>query len=325
MARRNLPILLVTFNRPAQTESVLRTLSIYEPSTLYISNDGPRNSNNSDTLLTSQIRAWSDPDVNFFQSPNTVVKTLFHPLNKGCRIAYNQAMKWFFNSEAYGIVLEDDTLPELSFFQYASELLERFENDTRIGSISAYTHFRISSQYSYRFSVIPHVWGFATWRRVHDLYHEDLSLLSDSRMVEIISNAVPKSQVSRWLALFRSTASGVTDTWCHGWVLSHFANNLLSVVPNNQLVTNIGFGPSSTHTDVCIQDYYPGEPLLFPLVHPSCIQPSKSTDLNTFSAVFKRKIASEAMSSIARRLGTLKNTMVSWFSFSDCRSDDSTY
>ena len=253
MTKFSVPILLVSFNRPEQTSKVLRLISQISPVRLYIANDGPREGNSMDVSSTCEIRSWASSPIHFFQSTDTLINTLFHPTNMGCRAAYNAAMAWFFASESFGIVLEDDTLPELSFFPYAENLLLKYENDTRIGSICAYTHFSVADQSSYRFSKIPHVWGFATWRRVHNKYINDLASVDDSLLLQLIANAVPGSQVRRWLTLFQSTASGATDTWCHAWVLTHFANSLLAIVPNVQLVTNLGFGSLSTHTDTCIQ------------------------------------------------------------------------
>ena len=47
---------------------------------------------------------------------------------------------------------------------------------------------------------------------------------------------------------------------------------MLQIVPNVNLISNIGFGPDATHTHVVgIHADMPTEPMRFPLVHPSFV------------------------------------------------------
>jgi hypothetical protein len=49
------------------------------------------------------------------------VKTLFREKNLGCKYLVREAIDWFFENEKMGIILVDDCLPSLSFFQYCEE------------------------------------------------------------------------------------------------------------------------------------------------------------------------------------------------------------
>jgi hypothetical protein len=63
-------------------------------------------------------------------------RTLFSKYNLGCKIAVSHGIKWFFENEEEGIILEDDCLPHLDFFLFCEKLLEKYRNDERILTIT---------------------------------------------------------------------------------------------------------------------------------------------------------------------------------------------
>jgi hypothetical protein len=66
------------------------------------------------------------------------LKTLFRESNLGCKNAVSGGINWFFSHEEMGIILEDDCLPSASFFDYATQLLQRYRHDNRIWMISGF-------------------------------------------------------------------------------------------------------------------------------------------------------------------------------------------
>ena len=109
------------------------------------------------------------------------VKNLFHDKNLGCKNAVSDAISWFFSFVDKGIILEDDCLPDLSFFEYCKELLYRYELDDRIGIISGNNFINTSKmEFSYYFTNFPHIWGWATWKRTWDMY--DLGIMDWPRL-----------------------------------------------------------------------------------------------------------------------------------------------
>ena len=108
---------------------------------------------------------------------NCQVKTLFRENNLGCKLAVEQAITWFFEHEENGIILEDDCLPNIDFFLFCEELLQKYQDDDRVFAITG-DNFQKGRQYgnaSYYFSKYVHVWGWATWRRAWKYYDNDLS------------------------------------------------------------------------------------------------------------------------------------------------------
>jgi len=51
-----------------------------------------------------------------------------------------------------------------------------------------------------------------------------------------------------WVHVFKETASGVIDTWDYRWLYSNWKNSRLAIIPNANLVLNVGFGEDATHT-----------------------------------------------------------------------------
>jgi hypothetical protein len=178
------------------------------------------------------------------------VHTLFREFNLGCREAVSSAITWFFKNELEGIILEDDCLPNPTFFPYCAELLERYRNEPKIAMISG-DNFQKQpfSDESYYFSRITHIWGWATWRRAWALYDKELSTY-DPRQASYLLTAIRNDVnfVSYWHDRFQQTKSGVIDTWDYQWLWTCWSTGGLACAPGVNLISNIGFGADATHT-----------------------------------------------------------------------------
>jgi hypothetical protein len=241
------PILLLIFNRPFHTKQVFESVRKYKPKKLYISADGPRENNISDLVLCKETRGIIDSIdwecelvTNFFES------------NKGCRSAVYEGITWFFQQEERGIILEDDILPEPSFFEYCHKSLEYYENKMEIGIICGMNFApqkinKDSILYS-QFSNYAFIWGWATWRRTWDLYDPDLNEWDGDyfflKKIKYINSRI----IDVWVSLFDLVKYHNYNTWDYQLNFLLFKYSLLSVVPSENLIDNIGFGINSTHT-----------------------------------------------------------------------------
>ena len=165
------PVLFLIFNRPETTIQVFSAIKKAQPNRLYIAADGPR-PEYPDEVNHCKIARTIATNVDW----DCEVKTLFRDQNLGCRLAVSQAIDWFFEQEPEGIILEDDCLPNQSFFWFCKELLEKYRNETRIMHIGG-TNFQFGknrTNYSYYFSRYAHIWGWASWRREWKYYDEKL-------------------------------------------------------------------------------------------------------------------------------------------------------
>jgi hypothetical protein len=172
--------------------------------------------------------------------------------------------------------LEDDCIPDASFFPYAKELLVRYRDDERVMVVAAKHHGAVQRQpYSYFFSRYNHCWGWASWRRAWQHYDRDMALWPELRDSDWLLGIGNGSQSFRryWTAIFDLAHAGKVDSWAYRWTFSCWTQNALSVLPTRNLVTNVGFGEDATHTknNSHFESSSGLESMEFPLVHPLCM------------------------------------------------------
>jgi len=264
------PVLLLLFNRPHVTRLVVEAVRQAKPQRLYVATDGPRKGNQEDVENCEQVRQIAtaiDWDCN--------VKTLFRKENLGCKKAVSEAIDWFFEHETEGIILEDDCLPDQTFFKYCQELLEYYRHDNQIMVISGdnFQFGRKRGEFSYYFSRYNHCWGWATWRRAWKFYDVNMELWPYIRdndyLVDILGN---KKAAHYWKNQFEMAYNGKIDSWDYMWTFSCWCQNGLSILPNINLVSNIGYGGDGTHTKRGSKlANMKSEAFQFPIKHPPVI------------------------------------------------------
>ncbi len=237
-----IPVLLLVFNRPELTTKVFQRIKAAQPKYLYIAADGPRD--REEKLKTDEVRAIFE-NVDW----DCKVLTLFRSVNLGCGKAVSEGILWFFKHVEEGIVLEDDCLPNQSFFAFCSTLLSHYRYDERIGHISG-SNFQGGikrGDADYYFSALTHVWGWAGWRRVWKEY--DYHIKSYPQM-NTNFEAFPAHQqfVMNWKQIFDSVYTGKIDTWDYQYAYLNLKKGYKSIIPNVNLIENIGLGISGTHT-----------------------------------------------------------------------------
>ncbi|MCF0058308.1 nucleotide-diphospho-sugar transferase [Dyadobacter sp. CY356] len=239
------PVLLLVFNRPDTTQLVFEQIRKGKPDKLYIAADGARDNKDGEKELCQQTRELLNIDW------DCEVKTLFRENNLGCKLAVSGGIKWFFENEEEGIVLEDDCLPNEDFFRFCDSLLEKYRFDTRIMHIGG-TNL-LSKKFgtdTYYFSKFTNVWGWASWRRVWVNYDENLDKLDEFIKLDLLKYVYQKDTVRKYLTnAFIQTRNNYINTWDYQYAFLNFWNNGLSVCPNYNMITNIGFNERGTHTN----------------------------------------------------------------------------
>jgi hypothetical protein len=237
------PILFLIFNRPDSTLKVFEEIKKAKPSRLYIAADGPRNEAENEKCKGAR-------DVVNLIDWSCEIKTLYRESNLGCKNAISSAITWFFEAEEEGIILEDDCVPNQSFFSFCSELLDVYRNNDQIMHIGG-SNFQPNSddKTSYYFSNYNHVWGWATWRRAWSKYDGNLTdfpeYLNENRISKILGSQLIKYS---WLYKFWKLYRNKIDTWDFQWTYTIWNNNGISITPTRNLVSNIGFNEEATHT-----------------------------------------------------------------------------
>jgi hypothetical protein len=246
---QNTPILFLIFNRPDTTAKVFEAITRAKPRRLFVAADGPRAKKEGDAEKCKAAR-----EIITRVDWDCEVKTLFREQNLGCKEAVSSAINWFFEHVEEGVILEDDCLPSDSFFSFCTELLEKYRNDERIMMISG-DNFQDGIQRgdaSYYFSRIPHIWGWATWRRAWQLYDKEMKSLPAFIQRKAIQRVSPDVDVQNyWLSCYIETYQGIIGTWDYQWFLAIHGHDGLCICPQSNMISNIGFGEDATHTNGC--------------------------------------------------------------------------
>lgn len=293
------PVAFIIFNRPDTTRQVFEQIRAAQPPKLFVIADGPRGDRPAEAekcRATRNIIESVDWDCDVF--------TNYSEINLGCKKRVSSGLNWVFEQVEEAIILEDDCLPNASFFPFCEQLLEKYRHQPQVMHISG-DNFQLGqrrTEYSYYFSIYNHCWGWATWRRAWQEYDITMQQLQHQSTKHLL-----KELLGDWLATqywwykFQRTAAGKIDTWDYQWTFSCWLNQGLSILPTVNLVSNIGFNVDGTHTKkrTDLLANLPVESLNFPLVHPPKIEQHKIADNFTQSSQFGlRPILSRKLKSL---------------------------
>jgi hypothetical protein len=279
------PVAFLVFNRPEQTARVFAEIAKLRPRTLLVVADGPRGTRPGEADLCARVREIVEA-VDW----ECTVHREYSESNLGCRLRVSSGLDWVFSRVEEAIVLEDDCLPDPTFFRFCGELLERYRDDERVMMVSgdAFHPYRPGPRDSYRFSRFNFIWGWASWRRAWAHYDPAISLWPELRetdwLREITGDPV---SAEYWRGIFERVHRGEIDTWDYQWIFASWTQNGLAITPANNLVSNIGFGEGATHTVGASRlAELPTFPMEFPLRHPRVIARDLAADHLAGEAVF---------------------------------------
>lgn len=240
-------VLFLIFNRLDTTRQVFEAIRKAQPPILYIGSDGARESKTGETEIVHEVREFVIDNIDW----DCEIKTLFRDKNLGCGRAVSSAISWFFDNEEAGIILEDDIIPSQSFFRFCDELLKKYKDEDKIWHIGGF-NFDDSiakGEGSYYFSKKAHVWGWATWRRAwkhYDFNMESFPYFKDNNAIEKIFKYKDLQRYS--IDSFEKCYKKRTDTWDYQWTYAMLSHGGVAVIPQKNMISNIGFGVDATHT-----------------------------------------------------------------------------
>ncbi|MET4138760.1 nucleotide-diphospho-sugar transferase [Pedobacter sp. UYP1] len=279
-------VLFLIFNRPDTTIRVFNKIRKAQPPRLYIAADGPRPDRKNETKLCQEA-IFIVQQIDW----ECEIKTLFRRSNLGCKNAISSALDWFFEHEEEGIILEDDCLPAQSFFYYCDTLLEKYRFDTRIRHIAGCNNGlgKKWGDTTIYFANQTHVWGWASWRRVWKDYDKDLKIYYEDEVGAQLRTIFNNSFVEEiWKNIFKRVKAGEIDTWDYQLAFLNYFNGGLSVNPNVNLISNIGFRKDATHT-IDLNSVYSNLPLeeITEITYPKYILPEKQADYSVLNRDYK--------------------------------------
>lgn len=265
------PVALIVFNEPIATRRVFAAIAAARPTRLLLIADGPRTSRPGEAELCGEVKRI----VTAVDWP-CEVETNFSLENVGPRRRIISGIDWVFSLVEEAIILEHDCLPNQTFFPFCSELLERYRDEQQIGYITGFNPLeaKFPFRYSYYYSKMSNLWGWATWRRAWKKYDEHLTNWPEVKEAGLLNLLFPdKKVVAYWSKVFDNMYNGTgPSTWDYQLVYACWTRNWVSIVPRRNLVQYIGFGPQAAHTTKAEPGLtLEGGSLSFPLQHPPAI------------------------------------------------------
>jgi hypothetical protein len=294
------PIALFIFRRPDLTFQVFEAIRQAQPKKLFVIAD--ESCNESESILCQQARAVTE-SVDW----DCEVLRNYADKNLGCRKRISSGLDWVFEHVEEAIILEDDCLPHPSFFRYCQELLEHYREDERIWCISGdnFQDGQWRGDGSYYFSNYNHCWGWASWRRAWQHYDHDLSNWQTVRDGHYLSSILDSElEIKYWCDIFEKLDKlGQPNSWAYPWTFSCWQNSGLTILPNVNLVSNIGFRSDGTH--ITGDSKFANLPVknIGKICHPSFLVRDRNADEYTFDHVFGG-IAIKEKNSFSGRLGS---------------------
>jgi hypothetical protein len=277
----NTPILLISFNRPNHTKRVFEEVKKQKPRFLFVFQDAPRPDKAGDADNCRAVRDIFLESIDW----DCELRTYYAQDNLGCGRGPSSAITWFFENVEQGIIFEDDCLPHPDFFQYCQQLLEEYKADEHVSFIagSNFQNGIMRGDGSYYFSSGSYgTWGWATWKRSWDHFDYLIERIDKQEMKKLIKKYFIESrQKSFWLEIYEHVKKDrYNETcWDYQFYFSCWRHNMAAIIPNKNLITNIGYDEQGTHT---FSDNHPAANVMstkiLPLIKPTCFNIDKKAD-----------------------------------------------
>lgn len=291
MSQFDIPVVLFMFKRDKAVEIVKRIAQV-KPKKLYLLADQGRNEE--EKKLAAECRKKVEDAITW---DCEVVKN-YAEENRGVYQNIGQGAIWVLRKEKWAIFLEDDNLPEMSFFPFCKEMLERYEDDTRILWICGTNYLgnyepKNGDSYVFTRHMLP--CGWASWSNKFERFYDgELSMCENETVMKRIGDVYCNKKVyeqykNSWMnERYRIEEGKRPISWDYQMDASIKANNLFGICPCKNQVKNIGVDAYSIHGGTtfanimtkrfCGMDSYAID---FPLQHPSTVM---------LDPVFEKKI-----------------------------------
>jgi hypothetical protein len=235
------PILLIVFNRLDTTQQVFERIRAAKPKKLYVASDAPRKDKPGEEALCASVRNFIENSIDWDCS----LFTLYQPTNLGCGKGPAAAITWLFENEEQGIILEDDCVPTLSFFDFCEDMLARYKEDEKTMLISGLSFLPASGHTNsdYYFKTLGPIWGWATWRRAWRKFDFHIS----EKDIPLYSVFADKTMREFFIGTLKAQLNGTVDAWDVQWATTILRNGGQSIVPVMNQITNVGV--NGTHSE----------------------------------------------------------------------------
>lgn len=247
----DIPVVLILFKRRDTVLRILERVSQVRPSKIYLLSDEGRN--DTEKELVAEVRKTVE---NYIFWDCEIIKN-YASENRGVYANIALGAKWVFEREEMAIFLEDDNLPEVSFFAYCKELLEKYKNDSRVFWVCGTNYLgkyepENGCSYMYTKHLLP--CGWASWRDKFNAYYDyDLDLFSSQQLkrrvkYEYEDKRLYNQQIANVAKeKYKANNDERYISWDYHMAWSIRVNNVYGISPKYNQIKNIGVDNFSEH------------------------------------------------------------------------------
>lgn len=328
----DIPVAIVFFNRADTLQEVFNAVKKARPSKLFLIQDGARENKTGEQEKVKACRKV----VEEIDWECEVIRD-YSDVNLGCGKRMASGLTNAFKQVDRLIILEDDCVPNQSMFSFCAEMLERYKDDDRINMISGMNHLGTAdfNGDSYCFCKTGAIWGWATWKRVWDLYEFEMPFFKDKYIMNNFKNSrFSKYYINNSLDVGKARQASLDNgerltAWTYQFGMLRHLYSQMVIVPNKNLVSNIGLTDETTHSVSSLKMVPKGlqtvffkdtREMDFPLVHPKYIMENPVYDKQLWHIMgdskqveFARKIESIARQILFGGKGQFKSLLKKLF------------
>jgi peptidoglycan/xylan/chitin deacetylase (PgdA/CDA1 family)/SAM-dependent methyltransferase len=239
---KDIPVILVCYNRPWHTLQVLKALEKHNIQNLYIFSDAPKTEKDQDSVakIRKLIKSiyWTKP------------KIVYQEVSQGLAKSIVGATNYVFQHHDRLILLEDDCVPKKYYFDFIRRCLSKYEDNEKIFGINGYSvpiPEDLLANHPFDIYFHPRIgsWGWATWKRAWKYYDLDLAKLYK----QAINNNIDINQGGPDISgnVEKLLCGQLKDVWTLNWVLSVYLNNGYYIYPTISQIQNIGCDGTGLH------------------------------------------------------------------------------
>ena len=263
-------VAFLVYIRPETTKRVWAMIKAAKPPRLYLIADGPKTPDQAKTC--KEVRSIIESGIDW----DCELHKIYSDKNLGCAHRATTGLDYVFEKEEQAIILEDDTLPDPTFFEFCEELLDKYKDSKNIFHICGTNSYPeiFKDDISYHLTSIANMWGWATWSRSWKHYDLSMNNWKNEDSTKFLRKWCLTDSLRKSMHKMFDIHCNNADpwTWDYQWFYACWKNNGLSALPSKNLVSNIGIGPDATHTKSKTKiSMFPKQiqKMYFPLVHPN--------------------------------------------------------
>lgn len=234
------PVLLITFARPEYAAKSFAAIRNAKPPTLYLYNNAPRSTNKDEVLRNSQVRQilnnvdWECDLKTFYRDEHVDVYTSIY-----------SAIDWIFDNEEQAIIIEEDCVASLAFFDYCEKLLSIYKNEKKVWMLTGdnFTPEGNPPDMPYFFTRYGHIYGWASWSDRWNNQDRKLSGLGDlikSKHFYTYFGDERRGKYFEKMFVKFYKKLGKYNPWDFIKSYNMIASSTYAIIPSINLVSNIG-------------------------------------------------------------------------------------